>query len=150
MKFWNHYLASQMDTLQSLVATWSMWHTQELLLVLATLILVRFQALRDCYSLCNQWSHWIRPNCGRWQRYSEANHVRTIDIVPIPSGARNKGYRVFSGSSNYMQEALGGTLHSVSYSWEVCWRVLNSDNYTHNEVPRMSMLMKEGRLIGRR
>ena len=83
-------------------------------------------------------------------RYSQADHVRIMRIVPVPCEARNKGYQVFSGSSKYMAKALGGTLHSISYSWKVHWRVLNGDNYTQDEVLQMSILMKERRLIGRR
>ena len=65
--------------------------------------------------------------------------------------------QVFSGSSNYMQEALGGTSHSASYSCEVPkfeshisevhWRALNGDNYAHNEVLRLSILTKERRMF---
>ena len=71
-------------------------------------------------------------------RYSQADY------------ARNEGYQVFSGSSKHMQETISGTSHHVSYSCEVHWRVLNSDNYTHNEIPQIGILMKERRLIGQR
>ena len=98
--------------------------------MLVTLILVRFQALRDCCNLCSQRSlnssqPWPTIT---YVRYSQVDHARTMDIVPLPLGARNEDYKVFSGNSNFMQKALGGTLHSTSYSREAHWRVLNSDS----------------------
>ena len=61
-------------------------------------------------------------------KYSEIDHVRTMDIVLIPRETRSKGYQVFGGNSNFMQEALGGMSHNASYSYEAHWRVLSGDS----------------------
>ena len=47
-------------------------------------------------------------------RYSQVDHVRTMDVVPLPLGARNEDYKFFKGRSNYMQEELGGTSYHAS------------------------------------
>ncbi|KAL1370001.1 hypothetical protein HN51_000331 [Arachis hypogaea] len=85
-------------------------------------------------------------------RYSQTNYVRTTDITPLPLVARNEGYQVYSGSSNYMGEAVGGTVQSYPYERverpefqshisQLYWReVVNGGNYVHSVIPRMSVI----------
>ncbi|XP_027337460.1 uncharacterized protein LOC113851183 [Abrus precatorius] len=52
-------------------------------------------------------------------RYSDTDRVRTIDTIPLSLGARNEGYHVCGGSSNYLQEAFGRTTaQTASYSFD--------------------------------
>ncbi|KAK7305294.1 hypothetical protein VNO77_43197 [Canavalia gladiata] len=85
---------------------------------------------------------------------SQAVHVRTMDVVPLSLGARNEGYNVFGGSSNYFKEAsLGRTTQMTSYCFdrespdfkryiaEVPGRAVQS------ELHQMNVLMPERRRV---
>ncbi|XP_025626731.2 uncharacterized protein [Arachis hypogaea] len=84
-------------------------------------------------------------------RYSQTYYVRTMDITRLPLVARNEGYQVYSGSSNYMGEAVGGTVQRYhyerverpqfqSYLSELHWEVVNGGNYVHSDIPRMGVI----------
>ncbi|TKY47074.1 hypothetical protein E2542_SST29129 [Spatholobus suberectus] len=45
--------------------------------------------------------------------YSLRDHFRSLDTVPISLGARNEGYQVYGGRSNYSQEELDRTMDTV-------------------------------------
>ncbi|RDX78044.1 Heavy metal-associated isoprenylated plant protein 41, partial [Mucuna pruriens] len=74
-------------------------------------------------SYCFDQGHTLRDTLLKWPTstnvgYSLRDHVRSMDAVPLPFGARNEDYQVYGGSSNYWQEELGRTTaQRASYSF---------------------------------